>query len=152
METFVAVLLIAYLSVTAKAFLPRINLASGDFTTLDHATITKEGFLKPLFYFLLDNPHYLKDQYLTTFLNDVFDSGSPSALKDMTESLSPQIQFLNALNDIQSANVEVDSSPLNSSASAHFDGEQFKTGFPADRPITPRAYNLAPERRYTTAC
>ena len=128
MKTSVAVLLIAYLSVTAKAFLPRINLLSRDLRTDDHATITKKGFLTPLYYFLIENPQYLKDQYLTTFLRDIYESGSPSALKDMTENMSPQIQFLTALNEIESANVEVDSSPLNSSASAHFDGEQFESG------------------------
>ncbi|XP_068751662.1 von Willebrand factor A domain-containing protein 7-like [Montipora capricornis] len=128
MKTSVAVLLIAYLSVTAKAFLPRISLLSRDLRTDDHATITKKGFLKPLYYFLIENRQYLKDQYLTTFLRDIYESGSPSALKDMTENMSPQIQFLTALNEIESANVEVDSSPLNSSASAHFDGEQFESG------------------------
>ena len=130
-ETFLAMflLLMAYLSVTAKAFLPRINLlATEDSTTLDHALITKDGFLKPLIYFLRDNQKYLRDEYLTGFLYDIFRSNSPNPLKDTIENIFPQIQFLNALSEIQSANVEVDSFPLNSSAAAHFDGEQFKQG------------------------
>ena len=115
METFLAMFLVlmAYLSVTAKAFLPRINLlATEDSTTLDHALITKDGFLKPLIYFLRDNQKYLRDEYLTGFLYDIFRSNSPNPLKDTIENISPQIQFLNALNEIQSANVEVDSFPL----------------------------------------
>ena len=130
METFLAMFLVlmAYLSVTAKAFFPRINLASGEFNTLDHALITKEGFLKPLIYFLRRNPQYLRDEYLTSFLYDIFLFNSPNPLKDTIENISPQIQFLNALSEIQSANAEVDSFPSNSSAAAHFDGEQIRQG------------------------
>ena len=121
-------LLVAYLSVPARAFLPRVNLASGDSKTLDHTLITKKGFLKPLIYFLRDNPQYLKGEYSTGFGNDILASDSPTAFQETVENISPQIQFLTALNEIQSANVEVDSFPLNSSAAAHFDGEQFNQG------------------------
>ena len=121
-------LLVGYLSVPARAFLPRVNLASGDSTTLDHTLITKKGFLKPLIYFFRDNPQYLRGEYLTGFLYDILASDSPTAFQETVDNISPQIQFLNALNEIQSANVEVDSFPLNTSASAHFDGEQFKQG------------------------
>ena len=121
-------LLVGYLSVPARAFFPRVNLASGDSTTLDHTLITKKGFLKPLIYFFRDNPQYLRGEYLTGFLYDILASDSPTAFQETVGNISPQIQFLNALNEIQSANVEVDSFPLNTSASAHFDGEQFKQG------------------------
>ena len=119
-------LLVACLLATARGFLPRTNLASGKSTTLDHALITKEGFLKPLLYFLRQNPQYLKDGYVTDFLYDIFKSNAP--LQDTIASISPQIKFLNALNEIQSANVEVDSFPLRNSAAAHFDGEQIRQG------------------------
>ena len=115
----------AYLLGNAKAFLPRIYLAMENSATLDHTLITKKGFLAPLVYFLKDNPQYLKDEQQTTFLQDALISDSSNAWRDIMESISPQIKFLNALKEIQSANVEVDSF-LNSSASAHFDGEQFK--------------------------
>ena len=119
----------ASIPVTVIAFLPRVNLGTGMSTTLDHALITKNGFLKPLVYFFKDNPQYLKDQYLTSFLHGILSSDNmPEALQQTIDNISPQIKLLNALNEIQSANVEVDSFPLNSSAAAHFDGEQFKQG------------------------
>ena len=114
-------LLVAYFSVPARAFLPRVNSASGDSTTLDHTQITKKGFLKTLSFFFRDNPQYLKNENLAKF-------ESPTAFQETVDNISPQIQFLNALNEILSANVEVDSFPLNNSAAAHFDGEQFKPG------------------------
>ena len=119
------VLLVAYLSVTSIAFLPRVNLQEGTgmSNTLDHALITKKGFLQPLEYFFYENPQYLKNGSLT----DLLYTGDP--LQEIINKISPQVKFLNALNEIQSANVEVDSLPLSGSASAHFDGEQFKQGF-----------------------
>ena len=128
LNIYVSFMLVACLLATAKGFLPRTNLASGKSTTLDHALITKEGFFKPLYYFLSENQQYLKDKHVTSFLYDMFDSNSPNSLQDTIESISPQIKFLNALNEIQSANVEVDSFPQRSSAAAHFDGEQIKQG------------------------
>ena len=117
--------MVAYLSVTSIAFLPRVNLQEGTgmSNTLDHALITKKGFLQPLEYFFYENPQYLKNGSLTDLLY------TEDPLQEIINNISPQVKFLNALNEIQSANVEVDSLPLSGSASAHFDGEQFKQGF-----------------------
>ncbi|KAJ7382678.1 Von Willebrand factor A, partial [Desmophyllum pertusum] len=123
----------AYHFLTAEAFRPRINLMNslGKSTTVDHALITKIGLLKSVIKFLIDNRQYLKtDKVETEYLNGLLAelSDNPNAAKDTIDSISPQIKFINALNEIQSANAEVDSFPLNSSAAAHFDAEQFKQG------------------------
>lgn len=123
-------LLEVYLFLTANAFLPRINLASGESKTMDHTLITRNGLLKTLIYFFFDNPQYLRNETLTGFLSDVLPelSEKPNAAKTTIDTISPQIKFINAMNEIQSANAEVDSSPMNRTASAHFDGEQFHQG------------------------
>ena len=123
-------LLVAYLSLTANAFPPRINLASGESKTKDHTLITRNGLLKTSIHFLRDNPQYLKNQELTYFLYDVLRelSEKPKAAKETIDTISSQIKFINAINEIQSANVEMDSSPANSTAAVHFDGEQFLLG------------------------
>jgi len=123
-------LLVAYLSQTARAFLPRINLASGKSETKDHTLITKQGLLKTSIHFFRDNPQYLKNQELTDFLYDVLLelSEKPKAAKTAVDAVSSQIKFINAINEIQSANVEMDSSPSNGTAAVHFDGEQFLQG------------------------
>ena len=123
-------LLVAYLSHTAKAFLPRINLASGESETKDHTLITKYGLLKTSIHFFRDNPQYLKSQELTDFLYDVLRelSEKPKAAKTAIDAVSSQIKFINAINEIQSANVEMDSAPSNGTAAVHFDGEQFLQG------------------------
>ena len=121
-------LFLAYLSITAKAFLPRTNLASG--VSKDHALITRDGLLKTSILFFKDNPQYLRNETLTGFLFDVLGglSENPNAAKTTIDTISPKIKYINAINDIQSANVEMDSSPLNSTADVHFDGEQFLQG------------------------
>ena len=123
-------LLVAYLSLTAKAFLPRINLASGESETKDHTLITRYGLLKTSILFFMDNPQYLRNETLTGFLFDVLRdlSETPDAAKDTIDTVSPKIKFINALNEIQSANAEMDSFPFNSTAAVHFDGEQFLQG------------------------
>ena len=123
-------LLVAYLSLTAIAFPPRINLASGESKTKDHTLITRNGLLKTSIHFFRDNPQYLKNQELTSFLYDVLRelSEKPNAAKTAIDTVSSQIKFINAINEIQSANVEMDSFPLNSVAEVHFDGEQFLRG------------------------
>ena len=123
-------LLVAYLSLTAKAFLPRINLASGESETKDHTLITRNGLLKTTIHFIWDNPHYLENEELTDVLYDVLRelSEKPNAAKTTIDTISSQIKFINAINEIQSANVEMDSSPSNSTAAVHFDGEQFLQG------------------------
>ena len=123
-------LLVVYLSLTANAFPPRINLASGESKTKDHTLLTRNGLLKTSIHFLRDNPQYLKNQELTYFLYDVLRelSEKPNAAKSTIETISSQIKFINAINEIQSANVEMDSSPSNSIAAVHFDGEQFLQG------------------------
>ena len=120
----------AYLSLTAKAFLPRINLASGESETKDHTLITRYGLLKTSILFFMDNPQYLRNETLTGFLFDVLRdlSEKPNAAKDTIDTISPKIKFINAINEIQSANVEMDSFPWNSTAVVHFDGEQFLQG------------------------
>ena len=123
-----SLILLVFLFLRVKAFLPRINVGVGESTSFDHALITKRGFLKPLIYFFRDNPQYLKDQYLTSFLLDILSSDSPDALEETVDNITPQIKFLNALSTILSANAEVDSFPLSRLASAHFDGEQFRQG------------------------
>ena len=132
MKSFLVTFLLleVYLFHSAKAFLPRINLVSGESKTLDHTLITRNGLLKTLIYFFFDNPEYLRNETLTGFLYDVLPelSEKPNAAKSTINTISPQIKFINALNEIQSANVEVDSSPMNRTASAHFDGEQFQQG------------------------
>ena len=131
MKTLFLLLSLIFLSyplVRVKAFLPRINVGGGGSTSFDHALITKGGFLRPLIYFFRDNPQYLKDQHLTSFLLDMLSSDSPDALEETVDNITPQIKFLNALSTILSANAEVDSFPLSRSASAHFDGEQFRQG------------------------
>ncbi|KAJ7382674.1 hypothetical protein OS493_033732 [Desmophyllum pertusum] len=130
---FTIFLIEACLFLTAEAFRPRIDLmnSSGKSQTVDHALITRIGVLKSVLKFLIENPQYLKtDQVVTEYLYGLLAelSEKPKAAKNTIDSISPQIKFINALNEIQSANVEVDSSPLNSSAAAHFDGEQFKQG------------------------
>ena len=117
----------AYLSLTANAFPPRINLASGESNT---KVITRNGLLKTSKHFFRDNPQNLKSQELTYFLYDVLRelSERPKAAKTTIETISTQIKFINAINDIQSANVEMDSSQSNSTAAVHFDGEQFLQG------------------------
>ena len=123
-------LLKVYLFHTAKAFLPRINLAAGKSKTMDHTLITRNGLLKTLIYFFSDNPQYLKNETLTGFLSDVLPelSEKPDAAKATIGTISPQIKFINAMNEMLSANAEVDSFPMNRTASAHFDGEQFQQG------------------------
>ena len=126
-------LLVAYLSLTAKAFLPRINLASGESVeseTKDHTLITRQGLLKTSILFFMKNPQYLRNETLSGFLFDVLRdlSETPDAAKDAIDTISPKIKFINAINEIQSANVEMDSFPLNSVAEVHFDGEQFLQG------------------------
>jgi len=123
-------LLVAYLSFTAKAFLPRINLASGKSETKDHTLITRHGLLKTSILFFRDNPQYLRNETLTNFLFRVLRdlSENPNAAKTTIDSISAKIKFINAMNEIQSANVEMDSSPSNSIAAVHFDGEQFLQG------------------------
>ena len=123
-------LLVTYLSLTAKAFLPRINLASGESETKDHALITRYGLLKTSIFFFQDNPQYLRNETLTEFLFGVLRdlSENPNAAKSTIDTISAKIKFINAINEIQSANVEMDSSPWNSTAAIHFDGEQFLQG------------------------
>ena len=123
-------LLVAYLSLTAKAFLPRINLVSGESETRDHTLITRYGLLKTSILFFMDNPQYLRNETLTGFLFDVLRdlSETPDAAKDTIDTISSKIKFINAINDIQSANVEMASFPYNSTAAVHFDGEQFLQG------------------------
>lgn len=124
-------LAVAYLSLTAKAFLPRINLASGESETKDHTLITRYGLLKTSIPYFIANPQYLTDETLTGFLLDVLRdlSETPNAAKDIIDTISPKIKFINAMNEIESANVEMDSFPLNTTAAIHFDGEQFLQGF-----------------------
>ena len=124
-------LFLAYLSITAKAFLPRINLASGKSETRDHALITRYGLLKTSILFFKDNPQYLRNETLTGFLYDVLRdlSENPKAAKTTIDTISPKIKYINAISDIQSANVEMDSFPLNTTADVHFDGEQFLQGY-----------------------
>ena len=122
---------VAYLSLTAKAFLPRINLASGESETKDHTLITRHGLLKTSILFFKANPQYLRNETLTGFLFDtVFRdlSVTPNAAKDTIDTISPKIKFINAINEIQSANAEMDSFPFNTTAAIHFDGEQFLQG------------------------
>ena len=123
-------LLEAYLFLTAKAFLPRINLVSGESKTKDHSLITRYGLLKTSILFFKDNPQYLRNETLTGFLFDVLRdlSENPDAAKTTIDTVSPKIKYINAINEIQSANVEMDSSPFNSTAHVHFDGEQFLQG------------------------
>ena len=123
-------LLVAYLSLTAKAFLPRINLVSGESETKDYTLITRYGLLKTSILFFMDNPQYLRNETLTGFLFDVLRdlSETPDAAKDTIDTISPKIKFINAINEIQSANVEMDTFPYNSTAAIHFDGEQFLQG------------------------
>ena len=99
-------LLVAYLSPTANAFPPRTNLASGESKTKDHTLITRNGLLKTSIHFLRDNPQYLKNQELTYFLYDVLRelSEKPNAAKTAIDTVSSQIKFINATNEIQSAN------------------------------------------------
>ena len=120
----------AYLSLTAKAFLPRINLASGESETKDHTLITRYGLLKTSILFFMDNPQYLRNETLTGFLFDVLRdlSEKPNAAKDTIDTISPKIKYINAINEIQSANVEMSSFPFNTTAAVHFDGEQFVPG------------------------
>lgn len=122
--------MVVYLSATSIAFLPRVNLQEGTgmSNTLDHALITKKGFLQPLEYFFNENPQYLKNGSLTDLSSRLLYTDLKDPLQEIINNISPQVKFLNALNEIQSANVEVDSLPLSVSASAHFDGEQFKQG------------------------
>ena len=121
---------VAYLSLTAKAFLPRINLASGESETKDHTLITRYGLLKTSILFFKNNPQYLRNETLTGSLFDVLRdlSDKPNAAKDTIDTISPKIKFINAINEIQSANVEMDSFPFNTTAAVHFDGEQFLQG------------------------
>ena len=121
---------VAYLSLTAKAFLPRINLASGESEAKDHTLITRYGLLKSSILFFIDNPQYLRDEELSVFLFDVLRdlSETPNAAKDIIDTISPKIKFINAMNEIESANVEMDSFPFNTTAAIHFDGEQFLQG------------------------
>ena len=121
---------VAYLSLTVKAFLPRINLASGESETKDHTLITRYGLLKTSILFFMDNPQYLRDKRFTGFLFDVLRdlSETPNAAKDIIDTISPKIKFINAINEIESANVEMDSFPMNTMAAIHFDGEQFLEG------------------------
>ena len=86
--------------------------------------------LKTSIRFFRDNPQYLKNQELTYFLYDVLHelSEKPNAAKTAIDTVSSQIKFINAINEIQSANVEMDSSASNSTAAVHFDGEQFLQG------------------------
>ena len=121
---------VAYLSLTAKAFLPRINLASGESETKDHTLITRYGLLKTSILFFMDNPQYLRNETLTGFLFDVLRdlSEKPNAAKDTIDTISPKIKYINAINEIQSANVEMSSFPFNTTAAVHFDGEQFSQG------------------------
>ena len=99
-------LLVVYLSLTANAFPPRINLASGESKTKDHTLLTRNGLLKTSIHFLRDNPQYLKNQELTYFLYDVLRelSEKPNAAKTAIDTVSSQIKFINATNEIQSAN------------------------------------------------
>ena len=120
--------LVACFPVTTVAFLPRVFSGNGKSTTRDHAMITKEGFLKPLLNFFAENPQYLKNGSLTDVLDHILSTDVQEAIQNTIDNISPQIKFLNALNEIQSANVEVDSFPFSTSASAHFDGEQFEQG------------------------
>ena len=123
-------LMVAYLSLTANAFPPRINLVLGEPKTKDHTLITKNGLLKTSIHFFKDNPQYLRNETLTGFLFGVLRdlSETPNAAKDTIETISSQIKFINAINEIQSANVEMDSFPSKSTAAVHFDGEQFLQG------------------------
>lgn len=121
---------VAYLSLTVKAFLPRINLASGESETKDHTLITRYGLLKTAILFFVVNPQYLRDKKFTGFLFGVLRdlSETPNAAKDIIDTISPKIKFINAMNEIESANVEMDSFPFNTTAAIHFDGEQFLQG------------------------
>lgn len=121
-------ILAACFPVTTVAFLPRVLSGNGKSTTRDHAMITKEGFLKPLLYFFVENPQYLKNDSLTDVLDHLLSIDVQEAIQVTIDNISPQIKFLNALNEIQSANAEIDSFPFSTSASAHFDGEQFEQG------------------------
>ena len=96
--------------------------------TKDPTFITRNGLLKTAIYFFFDNPQYLKDESSTDFLHGVLSEigEEPTAGKDAMNTISSQIKFINAINEIQSANVEVD--PLNRKAEEHFDGEQFQQG------------------------
>ena len=129
MQIFAACFILApFLSFSAHAFLPRINSAKEKSETKDHILITRNGLLKTVIYFFFDNPQYLKDESLTDFLQGVLSElgEEPTAGKDAMNTISSQIKFINAINAIQSANVEVDS--LNRKAEEHFDGEQFQQG------------------------
>ena len=123
-------LLVACLFLTAEAFLPRINLVSGNLETKDHTLITRDGLLQTSIFFFQDNPQYLRNETLTEFLYGVLRdlSENPNAAKSTIDTISAKIKFINAINEIQSANVEMDSPPWNGTAAVHFDGEQFLQG------------------------
>ena len=129
MQIFAACFILApFLSFTVHAFLPRVNSAKEKSETKDHTLITRNGLLKTAIHFFFDNPQYLKDESLTDFLQGVLSElgEQPTAGKDAMNTISSQIKFIDAINAIQSANVEVD--PLNKRAEEHFDGEQFQQG------------------------
>ena len=129
MQIFAACFILApFLSFTVHAFLPRINSAKQKSETKDHILITRNGLIKTVIHFFFDNSQYLKNESLTGFLQGVLSElgEEPTAGKDAMNTISSQIKFINAINEIQSANVEVD--PLNRKAEEHFDGEQFQKG------------------------
>ena len=120
MQIFAACFILApFLSFTVHAFLPRVNSAKEKSETKDHTLITRNGLLKTAIHFFFDNPQYLKDESLTDFLQGVLSElgENPTAGKDAMNTISSQIKFIDAINAIQSANVEVD--PLNKRAEEH---------------------------------
>ena len=97
--------------------------------TRDHMLITKSALISVVMEFLMSHPEYLKNRRPVEFINKIIShQESPKHLKIALESISPELEFINAMNEIQISNAEVDAPPFKHRAAAHFDGEQIKPG------------------------
>ena len=97
--------------------------------TRDHMLITKSALISVVMEFLYSHPEYLKTRRPKDFMKIILShQESPEMVKKTVENISPELEFINAMNEIQIANAEVDAPPTKHNAAAHFDGEEIKAG------------------------
>ena len=116
-----------FLSVgVSVAFIPGVLRQFGDWSSITHRIITRSGLWSTVIEFLEGNPQYANEKQLpgnlraSLLLPGLFEGQIPHKLFGLVKSS----KFEDAVDEIETANVEVDSNE-DGSAEAHFDAEQF---------------------------
>ena len=125
----VVVLIAQILKVESFLGTTELDFDENAVNTRDHMIITKSALISVAMEFVLSHPEYLKTRRPAEFMNKILNhEENPQMLRKALESISPELEFINAMSEIQIANAEVDASPMKHKAAAHFDGEQFNAG------------------------